>query len=104
MRNLRIHPKIWLPVLAAVGILWAGNVFAYPSQIKILSKAEIAALPDDALTQTYIDAVVETEAKNAFHKTSGFTPRGYQEYKDLVRFRVELRAELDKRKLYIPQP
>lgn len=104
MRKLQMPSAFWLPLLVAAGILWAGNGFAYPSQIKILSKAEIAVLSDDMLTQTYIDLVVETEAKNAFHKTSGFTPKGYQEYKDLLRFRINLKIEMDKRKLYIPQP
>lgn len=76
--------------------------FAYPSAVSILDAKEIAKLTDSALTSVYLDTVIEISAINIFHKTSGFNPKEYQEYKNLLRFRYELKSELQRRKMDVP--
>lgn len=76
--------------------------FAYPSAVEVLSTKEIVKLTDAALTNIYLDTIIEIEAIKIFHKTSGFSPKEYQEYKGLLRFRYELKGELQRRQLDIP--
>ena len=72
-------------------------------EIKILDKKEIVLLADDALIDTYMDAVVEIQASEAFHATSGFSPKDYRTFKELLKFRMLLAMEIHKRNLEIPQ-
>lgn len=89
-------------ILAAVLFICPAKSFAYLSDIKVLEKKDISKLSDDAVTQAYLDVIIEVEANNLYHKTAGFTPREYQQYKDLLRYRYELKTELQKRQLDIP--
>ena len=76
--------------------------FAYLSSIKILERKDIVKLSDEAATAAYLDVAIEVESKHLYHRTAGFTPREYQDYKDLLRYRYELKAELERRQLDIP--
>ena len=88
-------------VVLSVGV-FPSQSFSYPSAVTVLDNKEIAKLSDSALTAMYVDTAIEFEAMNMFHKTSGFSPREYQGYKDLLRFRYELKSELQRRKLEVP--
>ena len=63
---------------------------SFDPEVKILDKKEIAQLVDDKLIDTYIDTLVEIEASQAFHQTSGFTPKDYRTFKELLKFRLLL--------------
>jgi hypothetical protein len=76
--------------------------FAAMSEITILNKTDIAKLSDAQLLDTYVDILVELEASKSFHVTSGFTPKSYNEYKDLIRYRINLLMEIHKRGLETP--
>ena len=89
--------------LGIVVLTLSVNAFAYLSEIKFLPKSEIAKLSDEALLDAYIEAVVELKASETFHATSGFTPKEYDNYKDLLRYKILLVQEIDKRKLAAPR-
>lgn len=79
------------------------NSWAYLSDLKILSKQEIVKLTDEGLIDAFIEVVVEVKASEEFHSTSGFTPKEYENYKDLIRYKILLIQEIDKRKLPTPR-
>ncbi|NTV29261.1 MAG: hypothetical protein HGA80_04185 [Candidatus Omnitrophica bacterium] len=96
-------------VLGAALVVWlvassgGYSLAAFPAdEVMILEQNEIVALPDDKLIDTYIDVLAEMEASKTFHATSGFTPKEYKKYKDLVRYRLKLMFELHRRKLELP--
>lgn len=79
------------------------NAFSYDmDEFVVLEQAEITKLADSALVDAYIDVIVELEAARAFHTTSGFKPKEYTDYKNLLRYRIRLSMELQKRGLEAP--
>lgn len=76
--------------------------FAYPLSVTILEKKDIVKLTDAALTEAYLDTIIEIEANNVLHSTGGFSPKEFQDYKALLRYRYELKSELQRRQLDIP--
>lgn len=80
-------------------ISWA--VFS-ADDVKVLAAKDIVVLADDKLLEAYIDVLAELEASKAFHTTSGFTPKEYKQYKDIVKYRLELLFEIHRRKISIP--
>ncbi len=93
---------LWMMAAVLSGGLFPALIFSYPSAVTVLDTKEIVKLSDTALAAVYVDAIIELEAITMFHKTSGFNPKEYQEYKNLLRFRYELKSELQRRKLDIP--
>ncbi len=79
------------------------NAMAYLSELKILTKQEIVKLSDEKILEAYIDALVELTASETFHTTSGFTPKEYENYKEMLRYKILLLQEIDKRKLDVPR-
>ena len=75
---------------------------AFMSEIQVLDKKEIVKLSDEKLVDTYLDVLVEIEAVRTFHTTSGFTPKDYRSFKDLIRYRLLLIMELKKRNVELP--
>ena len=76
---------------------------SFPSEdIKVLNVKAIGELSDDKLVENYIDILAEIEASRAFHTTSGFTLKEYNKYKDIVKYRLGLLFEINRRKLEIP--
>ena len=97
----RIKPvKLLFFLLSA--IIVCSPAKAYPPEIRVLERSELKSLSDEAILDTYIDAVVEIEAMRAFFSTSGFTPRDYKSYKNLLRYRILLIEEMEKRSLKKP--
>lgn len=110
--------RIWSAVFIAVMVMTAMPVWAQgpllseksmqggdnddQSEIKILSSKELAALDDDKLTEVFIDVLVEIDAAKVFHSTSGFTPKQYKKYKELLKYRMWLLWEVHRRKIEIP--
>ena len=81
--------------------------YGFLYDIVILEKSEISKLSDEALIDNYIDVLVEMEASKSFHEISGFSTEGYKKYKDLIRYRIRLSIEVEKRGLevgYSPLP
>ena len=83
-------------------LLITNSVYAFLYEVTVLSKPEIQKLSDEALTDAYIDAAVEIEASKDFHRTAGFTPKEYKQHKDLLKYRILLIQEIEKRKLEVP--
>jgi hypothetical protein len=78
------------------------NSSAYLSNIQVLEKKDIVKLSDDSLTATYLDLIIEIEAIVASHMVVIYMPKEYQQYKDFLRYRYELKSELQHRQLEIP--
>ncbi len=76
--------------------------WAYMDDVEILEQKDIAKLSDPKLVDTYIDIIVEMEASKTFHTTSGFTPKEYTAYKNLLRYRIQLLMEAHKRGIEVP--
>ena len=75
----------------------------YPSDVVILDKSGITKLTDDQLTDAYENTIVEVQASQAFHATSGFSPKEYKDYKELLKYRLLLLVEIHSRNLELPQ-
>ena len=75
----------------------------YPSDVIVLDKASIAKLTDDELVDTYENTLVEIDASRLFHATSGFSPKEYEDFKALLKFRLLLLVEIHSRNLELPQ-
>ena len=94
--------------LLAAGILFGavagGAAFAASpaDEIQVLEQKDIALLSDDKLTDAFINVRVEMDAIKTFHATSGFTPKDYGRYKELLKYRLLLRFEIHRRKLELP--
>ncbi len=88
--------------VAALCVLPSISGWAYMEVVTILDKKDIVKLSDDKLIDTYIDVIVEMEASKTFHTTSGFTPKQYTAYKDLLRYRIQLLIEIHKRGIEPP--
>ncbi len=94
-----------LLALLVLGACYHQPVYAgssLDSQIKVLTKDEVAKLTDDELIAQYVDVVVELEAKNTFYRTSGMVPRDFAEHKSLIRYRITLVMEIHNRNLETP--
>lgn len=76
---------------------------AYTSDVKILEKKEIAKLTDEQLTDTYMDAIVDVEARKGFFNRFGFTGRDLEDYRAVMKYRLLLLMEIHSRNLDIPQ-
>ncbi|MBF0387595.1 MAG: hypothetical protein HQL20_07035 [Candidatus Omnitrophica bacterium] len=76
---------------------------SFPSEdIVVLDTKAIAALTDEQLLENYIDILSEIEAVRAFHATSGFSMKEYTKYKEIVKYRLGMLFEINRRKLEIP--
>jgi len=75
----------------------------YPSDVTVLDKASITRLSDDQLTDAYMNTIVELKAQDEFHATSGFSPKEYKDYKELLKYRLLLLVEIHSRNLELPQ-
>ena len=91
---------IFVPVLFFVLI---NPVFAdFKSNVTVLEKADIGKITDERLIDAYEDVLVEIEANKTFHTTSGFTPKQYDEYRALLKYRLQLLMEIHNRNVELP--
>lgn len=89
-------------LIVGIGSMIVSPSSAFLYQISILNKNQISELSNETLLDTYIDVLVELEASQAFHQTSGFTPKQYLQHKDLLKYRIRLVDEIQKRGLDVP--
>jgi len=97
-----MHKKLILVAIIVFGLtsqVWA----EYPSNVAILEKPEISKLADDQLIDAYENTLVEIQASQSFHYTSGFSPKEYKDFKALLKYRLLLQVEIHSRNLEIPQ-
>ena len=86
-----------------LSLVFISPVFAdFTSNVTILQKAEIGKLTDDKLVDAYEDILVELEASKVFHTTSGFSNKQYDEYRSLLKYRLQLLMEIHTRNLELP--
>lgn len=106
LKSMRSKKKmVTMRALAVAICLVLGAVlpsFAFLFEIKPMDKTAIARLSDEDLINTYIDVEVEVEALQAFYAKGGLTPKDYKNFKDVLRYRILLVDELNKRGLDIP--
>ncbi len=86
---------LFLPVCGA----WA----AYTSTVTILDKKDIAKLSDEKLTDTYMDVLVDVEARKDFFNRFGLANQEFNDYKAVMKYRLLLLMEIHGRNLDIPQ-
>ena len=84
-------------------LLVSSLAFAFLLQVEILTPEEIAKLSDKKLVDVYVDISVEIEAAKSFYSTSGFIPKDYERFKEVLRYRVYLIQEMEKRKIEVPR-
>ena len=91
-------------VMLMVMMALAVPVFAdfSPTSV-ILEKADMVKLSDEKLLDSYMDVMVDLEASRAFHSTSGFSPKQYDEFRSLLKYRLLLLMEIHNRNIEIPQ-
>lgn len=90
--------------LVVLSLLLVNPAFAgFNSDVVLLDKPAIVKLTDDKLIDAYMDVLVELEAIKMFHTTSGFTPKQYDAYRELLKYRLKLLMEIHSRNLEIPQ-
>lgn len=82
-----------------VQLSWAG----YTSTVKILENKEIVKLTDEELTNTYMDALVEVQARKDFFNRFGFASKDLEDYKSMLKYRLVLLMEIHIRNIDIPQ-
>ncbi|MBU0467802.1 MAG: hypothetical protein KKF78_07570 [Candidatus Omnitrophica bacterium] len=86
-------------VLLCLFVLVCSPVFAFIYQVKILTKEEIKNLKDSQIQDVYVDVMIEKKASETFHQRSGFAPKEYQQYKELLGMVIRLRQEMLERKI-----
>lgn len=86
----------------SIVLLVNSTCFAFLYEVKVLDKNSIAKLSDEEIIDAYINVLIELKASATFHETSGFTPEDYKKHKDLLRYYIYLKMEIEKRKLEIP--
>lgn len=91
-----------LTIAAALLFCIPANSFAYLSNIQILDKKDYVKLSDEALPAAYLDVLIEIDAIYASHIVQVFSPKEYQQYKDLLHYKYELKNELIRRQLEVP--
>ena len=94
--------KKYIFVLCAIMFLLRPAFADFSSNVTIMEKSEIVKLSDDKLTDTYTDVLVELEAVRTFHSTSGFSPKQYDEFRALLKYRLQLLMEIHSRNLELP--
>ncbi len=89
------------PIFTLSGTAQAGP---FSSTVTIMDKTEISRLTDEKLTDTYMDTLVDIQAMKTFHTTSGFAnPRQYEDFRRLLKYRLQLLMEIHNRNLEIPR-
>ena len=99
--------RFYMGVLTAAGALCLcppARAFTEPPPVsfEFLDAKGIEALSDDKLVDAYIETVTEIEAERMLFTTVAFSVKEYGLFKDVVRYRLKLLMEINRRKLEIP--
>lgn len=98
-----ILPLGFLAVFLFSGVVRSEEGTGFLFNIASKAADEIRKLSDDVLLNIYADVLIELEASTTFSRRGGFTPRDYQKYKKMLRYRFELLQEIKSRKLAVPE-
>lgn len=90
-----------LSIILLVAII-SFSSFGFVYDMKMLTKEEIKKLKDEELPEVFTDVIIEKISAEAFHSKAGFAPKEFEDYRDLLRFIVELRKEFEFRKIDVP--
>ncbi len=90
-------------LFVAFSLVIASQGWAFFNDFQMLTKEEIAQLSDQAVTEAYINTQIEILAQSKFFERAGMVPKDFEKYKELLRYRVILIQELEKRNLSIPK-
>jgi hypothetical protein len=93
--------KTVFAVLMAALLAPAVNA-AHTADVTVLDNAEVAKLSNDDLISNYIDALAEIEAIRAYHVATGFSRDEYEEYRTLIRYRLNLLMVIHTRNIDLP--
>ncbi len=100
---MNVRSKMLAAVVVMVCAGYSPVAYSYDmDEVVILEQSEIGKLSDTQLVDTYIEVIVDLEAGKTFHTTSGFKPKEYTAYKNLLRYRIRLLMEMQKRGLEAP--
>lgn len=103
MKMLRLAMLVFLAGLLFSTPVRAAITSFPPEDIEVLDAKSIAALSDQQLIDNYINILAEIEAARAFHTTSGFSVKEYEKYKQIIKYRISLLFEINRRKMEVPQ-
>lgn len=100
---MRVHQIFFALILILGGMAVPPAAASFLFEEPILAPDAISVLDDETLLDTYVDVIIELEAVRTFYESSGFTPKEYRQFKDLLRYKVNLIAEIQKRELTAPK-
>lgn len=92
-----------------IAVLAVGMVFFSTAAIAFLHKVEIKIweemqkLKDEELVDYCTEATIELIASRIFHWTSGFTPKEYDAFKNLIRVYFDCKKLSQQRGLTLPE-
>jgi len=89
-------------ILLCLFFFMATMSFAFLYEVEVLDSKAISKLSNEELADRYIDVLIELDASSTFHKVAGISPKEYQKYKKLLRYKVDLLSEIKKREMEIP--
>ena len=95
--------KIFCSLLLVFALLTGPAFAVFTPKVVVADQAEITKMTDEKLQDMYMDTLVELEAIKMFHQTSGFSSQQYDEYRDLLKYRLRLLMEIHTRNLEMPQ-
>lgn len=72
-------------------------------EVPVLTQDAIEKLDDKSLLEVYTDVMIELEAVRTFYENSGFAPKEYRQFKELLRYKINLIGEIQKRALSAPR-
>ncbi len=96
-------PVLLMACLMFTNVCFAEDAPSFLNTLKTLSKTAIKQLSSEALADAYIDVIVEIEANKSFHNASGYTPKEYESFKKLLKYRIYLIQEFRTRELDVPR-
>ncbi|MBF0489449.1 MAG: hypothetical protein HQL15_02365 [Candidatus Omnitrophica bacterium] len=89
--------------LALLCVPLSGAWASYTSTLTVLEKKDIAKLTDEQLTDAYMNALVDVEARKDFFNRFGLVGKDLDDYKAVLKYRLVLLMEIHGRNLDIPQ-
>ena len=103
-----LHPRLYntpmkkmIPFVLTFCLI-TSLAFAFLYEVKILSKEELKKLTNDGIVELYTSALIEREASEVFHGKAGFSPKEYENYKELLGLVIRIRQEMLDRDLQPP--
>ena len=100
-KTIKFVSSLTVLIILLLAAITPAHAFLF--QVQVLDQKEISNLSEKALMDTYLEVLIEERAVTIFYTNSGFTPKEYNQFKELLRYRVYLMMEIQKRKLEVPK-